>query len=416
MKNEFFISLLQEEILKKMNFHKATTSNVEKISDAVEEELNEYLSKSTMQRFFGLVPLTSSLRESTLDILSQFVGYPSWEKFCQSQQDISKQSSQITPDSYSTKLLKMCLKNYHFETVIEFINELPLPYDKDQAKLIYSNANNKPETSLSIVFIAQTLGEFMLKSTKAREFLLPRLAKTLHGQFYFYESYVSDYPFYLEAIEKYYQPHIHTQNSYFGVKDHCFTNSMLFLKSLKENNLKKANKLAKEWFSQMHPEAIEHIDFRPYTRYHLSYVVHSIQSGNMDIGKFDKYVEKFLLKAIEKDIYFLLATLTEIMKEAKTYTFMSNFYENYPSLFTILKEKMRESDSKEIKTERLIDIYSNLLQCYLHLGKENQAYKVAEEFFSNGDIEQLQVKNLYCKDSSERLLFLKSFLLQKVVA
>ena len=177
MKNEFFISLLQEEILKKMNFHKATTSNVEKISDAVEEELNEYLSKSTMQRFFGLVPLTSSLRESTLDILSQFVGYPSWSAFCQSQQDVGKQSSQITPDSYSTKLLKMCLKNYHFETVIEFINELPLPYDKDQAKLIYSNANNKPETSLSICVYLPNSRRIYAKKHKSKGIFITSLGK-----------------------------------------------------------------------------------------------------------------------------------------------------------------------------------------------------------------------------------------------
>jgi len=407
MKNEFFLSLLQENILEKMNFRKATTSNVEQIADTIEEELKERLSKSTLQRFFGLVPLTSSLRESTLDILSQFVGYPSWEKFCQSQQDTSKQSSQITPDSYSSKLLKMCLKNHHFDTVIEFINELPLPYDKDQTKLI-SNTDNKPETVLKIT---KTLSEFILKSPKGREFLLPRLAKTLHGQFYFYEEYVSDHPYYLEAIEKYYYPHIHTKNPYFGTKDLCFANAMLFLKNLKENNLRKANKIAKEWFSQMHPEAIEHIDSRPYIRYHLSYAAHSIQRGSMGISEFEKYFEKYLLKNFTEAIVFAMSTFTEIMMEAKAHKYMSSFYENNQYLFALLEAEQENLDVPS--SEKLINIYSDLLECYTLLGKENQAYKIAEEFFAHIDIKQFQIKNLYCKEASKRLFTLENFLSQR---
>lgn len=49
------------------------------LADAINEKLHQTLSPSTLKRFWGYLPQYASMRTSTLDLLSQFVGYADWD-------------------------------------------------------------------------------------------------------------------------------------------------------------------------------------------------------------------------------------------------------------------------------------------------------------------------------------------------
>ena len=57
---------------------------VDFLAEAIYEKLHQTVSTSTLKRFWGYLPQYASIRTSTLDLLSQFVGYKDWNAFEQS--------------------------------------------------------------------------------------------------------------------------------------------------------------------------------------------------------------------------------------------------------------------------------------------------------------------------------------------
>ncbi len=52
------------------------------LADSIFEKMHETVSPTTLKRMWGYLSEPVTPRLSTLDILSQFVGYSSWNDFC----------------------------------------------------------------------------------------------------------------------------------------------------------------------------------------------------------------------------------------------------------------------------------------------------------------------------------------------
>ena len=65
-------------------FHKAvtTSSDFTALSEDIENETKENVSVSTLKRMWGYVSMNPNPRESTLDVLSRYVGQKDFKNFC----------------------------------------------------------------------------------------------------------------------------------------------------------------------------------------------------------------------------------------------------------------------------------------------------------------------------------------------
>ena len=76
------IALLRQKIEEKVGRQMYTPKDFELLSTCILNELHENVSPSTLKRMWGYVPTSSMPRESTLDILAQFLGYGNWQAYC----------------------------------------------------------------------------------------------------------------------------------------------------------------------------------------------------------------------------------------------------------------------------------------------------------------------------------------------
>ena len=58
-----------------------TTTDFESLSIIIENKIGELISSSTLKRLYGYVSMKPVPRKSTLDVLSRFIGYRSFEDF-----------------------------------------------------------------------------------------------------------------------------------------------------------------------------------------------------------------------------------------------------------------------------------------------------------------------------------------------
>ena len=78
------LAYLLDEVEQKYGRRIATTTDFEALSDAIESQIGELLSSSTLKRLWGYVSLSPTPRIATLDILSRYVGHVDFKKFCES--------------------------------------------------------------------------------------------------------------------------------------------------------------------------------------------------------------------------------------------------------------------------------------------------------------------------------------------
>lgn len=75
------IALLRALVEESSNCKAITSNDFIYIAGAIQGRINKHLGISTLKRIWGYIDGYKSVRESTLDILSQFVGYPDYETF-----------------------------------------------------------------------------------------------------------------------------------------------------------------------------------------------------------------------------------------------------------------------------------------------------------------------------------------------
>ena len=73
---------LKEEIEKCLGKKIRTPKDFEQLSDEIFNATHQKLSPTTLKRIWGYVQDSSKPRESTLDIIAQFLNYESWKHFC----------------------------------------------------------------------------------------------------------------------------------------------------------------------------------------------------------------------------------------------------------------------------------------------------------------------------------------------
>lgn len=245
MQDASFLQLLQEKLLEKIDYQKANYTAVAKLSQSIEDTLGEHISETTLKRIFNLIPVQSEFRASTLDILSQYVGYATWDKFKVENDFYAKKTFQPTFNQIvdETCLLKICLKNHHFDTVLEYINQVPVPPDKK--RIVEKLSLEYPLSSTLWFSAAQDKVIFQV--------LIPELAKMPAGQYYFYEAIPnSEYIPFLKAMEQHYARFVNFKNKEYGLRDYVFTQSMLHKKLIYENKPQKAHLLLADLYKK-HP-------------------------------------------------------------------------------------------------------------------------------------------------------------------
>lgn len=75
------IAILRALIETSVNRKISTSNDFIFLMGAIQGRINKHLGVSTLKRIWGYIDGYRSMRESTLDILSQFVGYPDYETF-----------------------------------------------------------------------------------------------------------------------------------------------------------------------------------------------------------------------------------------------------------------------------------------------------------------------------------------------
>jgi hypothetical protein len=78
------VNYLLSKVEKKYGRRVATTTDYEALSVAIEIEINDHLSASTLKRIWGYVSEKPTPRLTTLDILSRYIGEKDFRQFCES--------------------------------------------------------------------------------------------------------------------------------------------------------------------------------------------------------------------------------------------------------------------------------------------------------------------------------------------
>ena len=77
------IAFLLKEVERKYGREVHTSTDFESLSVVIERDINEYISASTLKRMWGYVTLKPTPRVATLDSLSRFIGYTSFNALCE---------------------------------------------------------------------------------------------------------------------------------------------------------------------------------------------------------------------------------------------------------------------------------------------------------------------------------------------
>lgn len=72
---------LKQQVEEAAMFRPLTSIDFERLHDQMQERLKEAVGVSTLKRLWGYIDGYTTVRESTLDVLSRFVGYPDWHTF-----------------------------------------------------------------------------------------------------------------------------------------------------------------------------------------------------------------------------------------------------------------------------------------------------------------------------------------------
>ncbi|MBR0055375.1 MAG: hypothetical protein IJP65_08750 [Bacteroidales bacterium] len=72
------IALLRHCVEESANHRIKTSTDFTFLAGVIQERLGETVATSTLKRLWGYVDGYASTRESTLNILARFIGYPDW--------------------------------------------------------------------------------------------------------------------------------------------------------------------------------------------------------------------------------------------------------------------------------------------------------------------------------------------------
>lgn len=86
-KNQEYIEKLRQAVEEKLGQSVTSPTDFARLSESLLAALGESLSVSTLKRLWGYVDGYATVRTSTLNVLSRYVGCRDWNEFCQSLAD-----------------------------------------------------------------------------------------------------------------------------------------------------------------------------------------------------------------------------------------------------------------------------------------------------------------------------------------
>ena len=88
-----YFSALCQALEEKMGKRMHTSRDFEALATSIFEQTHQLISASTLKRLWGYLDEGVTPRRTTLDLLSQFLGYAEWDDFCQQQEEKSPADS-----------------------------------------------------------------------------------------------------------------------------------------------------------------------------------------------------------------------------------------------------------------------------------------------------------------------------------
>ena len=89
------LRMLCKAVEKALGVEQLARSNFDTLQTQIFNRLHIHISATTLKRVWGYVATDSEPRDRTLDTLAQFVGYNSFEHFCQYRQDDTEASTPV---------------------------------------------------------------------------------------------------------------------------------------------------------------------------------------------------------------------------------------------------------------------------------------------------------------------------------
>lgn len=323
MNDNFYIEQLRSLLIKSFEPEVLNSYSSSILSEKIFDTTKKRVSASTLQRLMGFTTSKSSISITSLTILVNYLGFKSWVEFKANfkTEQINQNQENIT-DYYGLKLLDIACKNHNFSTVLEYISLLPLE-------------NYSVERQL----IGETLGQVIRYDKKARQILLPELAKTPQGRFYFYENFVDlDFlsHYYADSLD-FYKKHITQQDKKSSLRDAIFATSIQFLNQLQLRNKVEAIKTGYELKritkkQEINIESVGHI--LPLTRYKTTMMSYWFLSNQPYNYKCESYLEELELELSSCDPFtrtFILAETFRALDVGKRYIDIKYLFDKYTS-------------------------------------------------------------------------------------
>jgi hypothetical protein len=229
---------LCEEVKKQCAFELVNIRGAELLSEQIFERTGKRLSPSTLYRLLVSDQNKHVPYLSTLDILSDYAGHRDWTTFCRQNEAVPEVSTdkKIVPDTLGLQLLKICLDNHHFQSVIDYLKMLEGPV--------------LPSWKMHLE-LGSVLGQTFRKDPVAQKELLPELARIPEGRFFFYEAFVDEDHldgYYGAAIMRYHHYQFDLIDNQ-RIKDYLFGQCMLFFRALRNQDLTHLLRIGQELFS-----------------------------------------------------------------------------------------------------------------------------------------------------------------------
>lgn len=188
--------------------------------------------------------------------------------------------------------------------------------------------------------IANSFGNILRKDPKAREALLPQLAKTTSGRTYFYESFVDiDFlnVYFQKALTNFYLPNSKPYNQPKYLADFVFTKAIEFIAQVKAKRKKKAIKVSYELFQKVDVNIAcqKFIHPFPYARLMSVYVISEYLKNNLSQQKVDfviENIENVIINQTATDATFMLAQLIMALNYCKQPHIVIEIYTQHQSI------------------------------------------------------------------------------------
>jgi hypothetical protein len=326
LKTTYYIEILKESVRKEFAPRQLTINTCDDLSLDILSRTSEYISASTLKRVFDFVARKSAISNTTLNILSDYVGYNNWERFCRSQDDPNPNLKEYyIPDTMGLKLFEIGLKNHDFATIIDYLKLIPI-------------ISVEEEDVVGGFSIGNVFSNVFKRDNVARDALLPKLAMFEQGRYYFYENsegikYLSEN--YVKGLVDY-KKYINHNDRLLFKRDFIFANVLEILNSTRLNKKRLAVKQAHKLIKTIRPEDVnlESIGYHfPIARYHATHLVYlylSKQLTKQAINSIISFISSLVnpLNIVDTNT-FIIGEMFRALLYAERYHEIVDLYEHY---------------------------------------------------------------------------------------